>query len=42
LHDERRPAPPRPVYSEAYKRLAPFLLVTAYTFNFIDRTILAT
>ncbi|THD65917.1 MFS transporter [Phenylobacterium sp.] len=37
-------APPaaRPVYSANYKRLVLFLLVTAYTLNFIDRTIIAT
>src|SRR5258708_1536747 len=35
-------APAKPVYSENYKRLVLFLLVTAYTFNFIDRTIIAT
>jgi MFS family permease len=32
----------KPVYTENYKRLVLFLLVTAYTFNFIDRTIIAT
>lgn len=31
----------KPVYSEGYKRLVLALLVTAYTFNFIDRTIIA-
>ncbi|THD61518.1 MFS transporter [Phenylobacterium sp.] len=31
-----------PVYSANYKRLVLILLVTAYTFNFIDRTIIAT
>jgi predicted MFS family arabinose efflux permease len=36
------PAQPKPVYSENYKRLVLFLLVTAYTLNFIDRTIIAT
>ena len=36
------PAPPKPVYSANYKRLVLFLLVTAYTLNFIDRTIIAT
>ncbi|WP_372785717.1 spinster family MFS transporter [Phenylobacterium sp.] len=35
-------APARPVYSDNYKRLVLALLVTAYTFNFIDRTIIAT
>ncbi len=35
-------APPRAAYSENYKRLVLFLLVTAYTLNFIDRTIIAT
>ncbi|HEY2356147.1 MAG TPA: MFS transporter [Phenylobacterium sp.] len=32
----------KPVYSANYKRLVLFLLVAAYTFNFIDRTIIAT
>jgi predicted MFS family arabinose efflux permease len=32
----------KPVYSENYKRLILFLLVAAYTLNFIDRTIIAT
>lgn len=32
----------KPVYSTNYKRLVLFLLVTAYTLNFIDRTIIAT
>ena len=32
----------RPTYSPGYKRLVLALLVTAYTFNFIDRTIIAT
>jgi MFS family permease len=36
------PAAPKPAYSENYKRLVLFLLVTAYTLNFIDRTIIAT
>jgi len=36
------PPPAKPVYSENYKRLILFLLVTAYTLNFIDRTIIAT
>ncbi len=31
-----------PVYSAGYKRLVLALLVAAYTFNFIDRTIIAT
>src|ERR1700754_3304073 len=35
-------ASPRPAYSENYKRLVLFLLVVAYTLNFIDRTIIAT
>lgn len=35
-------AAPKPVYSENYKRLVLFLLVAAYTLNFIDRTIIAT
>jgi MFS family permease len=39
-----RPTPrvAAPVYTENYKRLVLALLVTAYTFNFIDRTIIAT
>lgn len=32
----------RPFYSENYKRLVLFLLVVAYTLNFIDRTIIST
>jgi MFS family permease len=36
-----RPAA-RPVYSEGYKTLVLVLLVIAYTFSFVDRTILAT
>ena len=32
----------KPVYSNNYKTLVLALLVTAYTFNFIDRTIIAT
>ena len=32
----------KPVYTENYKRLVLALLVTAYTFNFIDRTIIST
>ena len=35
-------APAAPVYTDGYKRLVLALLVTAYTFNFIDRTIIAT
>ena len=35
-------APARPDYSDGYKRVVLSLLVTAYTFNFIDRTIIAT
>jgi len=35
-------APARPVFSEGYKTLVLVLLVIAYTFNFIDRTIIAT
>jgi len=40
-----RPAAPpgaRPYFSEGYKSLVLALLVTAYTFNFIDRTIIST
>jgi MFS family permease len=33
--------PARPIFSENYKRLILFLLVVAYTLNFIDRTIIA-
>lgn len=38
------PVPPsaKPFFSEGYKRLVLALLVSAYTFNFIDRTIIAT
>jgi predicted MFS family arabinose efflux permease len=36
------PAAPRAQPTENYKRLVLFLLVTAYTLNFIDRTIIAT
>ena len=32
----------RPVYSNSYKSVVLTLLVTAYTFNFIDRTIIST
>jgi len=32
----------RPVYSNNYKTVVLTLLVTAYTFNFIDRTIIST
>ena len=35
-------AAPKPVYGANYKRLVLFLLVAAYTLNFIDRTIIAT
>jgi MFS family permease len=35
-------APAKPVFSEGYKTLVLVLLVIAYTFNFIDRTIIAT
>jgi predicted MFS family arabinose efflux permease len=35
-------APAKPFFSEGYKRLVLALLVSAYTFNFIDRTIIAT
>jgi predicted MFS family arabinose efflux permease len=35
-------AAPKAAYSENYRRLVLFLLVTAYTLNFIDRTIIAT
>jgi predicted MFS family arabinose efflux permease len=36
------PSADRPVYSNNYKSLVLSLLVTAYTFNFIDRTIIST
>ena len=36
------PAADRPVYSNNYKSVVLTLLVTAYTFNFIDRTIIST
>jgi len=32
----------RPVYTNSYKSIVLTLLVTAYTFNFIDRTIIST
>ncbi len=32
----------KPVFSDGYKQVVLGLLVTAYTFNFIDRTIIAT
>jgi MFS family permease len=38
----RAPSAAKPVYTTNYKRLVLFLLVTAYTLNFIDRTIIAT
>jgi MFS family permease len=38
----RSAAPARPHFSDGYKRLVLSLLVAAYTFNFIDRTIIAT
>ncbi len=37
-----RPRDAAPTYSEGYKSLVLVLLVVAYTFNFIDRTIIAT
>ena len=36
------PSADRPVYSNNYKSVVLTLLVTAYTFNFIDRTIIST
>src|SRR6202012_3045516 len=38
----KAPGASKPVYTANYKRLVLFLLVAAYTFNFIDRTIIAT
>ncbi|MDZ4321112.1 MAG: MFS transporter [Phenylobacterium sp.] len=35
-------APPKPQFSEGYKTTVLGLLVLAYTFNFIDRTIIST
>lgn len=35
-------APARPIYSNGYKNTVLAMLVLAYTFNFIDRTIIAT
>jgi MFS family permease len=35
-------APARPIYSSGYKATVLAMLVAAYTFNFIDRTIIAT
>jgi MFS family permease len=40
--DKAPTAQARPVFSDAYKGLALSFLVLAYTFNFIDRTIVAT
>ena len=39
---EGAPAAPRPAFAPGYKGIVLGLLVTAYVFNFIDRTILAT
>jgi predicted MFS family arabinose efflux permease len=39
---EAAPASVAPTYSPNYKRLVLILLVTAYTLNFVDRTIIAT
>ncbi|RYF98772.1 MAG: MFS transporter, partial [Caulobacteraceae bacterium] len=36
------PAGPKPLFSESYKQSVLWLLVLAYTFNFIDRTIIST
>lgn len=40
--DAGAPAPPKPQFSEGYKTTVLGLLVLAYTFNFIDRTIIST
>jgi MFS family permease len=40
--DQTASAPRRPFFSDRYKGLVLGLLVLAYTFNFIDRTIIAT
>src|SRR5271168_237914 len=37
-----RPVAARPVFSDRYKSYVLSILLLAYTFNFIDRTILAT
>ena len=40
--DAQPQAADRPVYTNSYKSIVLTLLVTAYTFNFIDRTIIST
>lgn len=40
--DVGAPAPGKPLFSESYKQTVLWLLVLAYTFNFIDRTIIST
>ncbi|HZZ36744.1 MAG TPA: MFS transporter, partial [Caulobacteraceae bacterium] len=42
MTDATAPAEVRPVFSGAYKGVVLALLLAAYTFNFIDRTIIAT
>jgi MFS family permease len=42
MSDRGGPAGGKPLFSEAYKGLVLALLLAAYTFNFIDRTIIAT
>ncbi|MGA0599385.1 spinster family MFS transporter [Caulobacter sp. KR2-114] len=42
MTDAAAPAAAKPLFSNAYKTLVLGLLVSAYTFNFIDRTIIST
>ena len=42
MTDATAPAAAKPLFSEGYKRLVLALLLSAYTFNFIDRTIIST
>ncbi|EPX56088.1 major facilitator family transporter [Cystobacter fuscus DSM 2262] len=42
MNDTATGAIPQPLYSSRYKNLVLALLVLAYTFNFVDRTIIAT
>lgn len=42
MSDATAPAAAKPLFSNAYKTLVLTLLVSAYTFNFIDRTIIST
>ncbi|MDB5471652.1 MAG: transporter [Caulobacter sp.] len=42
MTDQAAGAPPKPLFSKGYTNAALSLLLAAYTFNFIDRTIIAT